>query len=48
MHYAATPDMKRPEVSSFYKQGLGGKVQLTPAQWAAVDARVAEFGQFLT
>ena len=47
MQYVATPDMKRPEVSEFYKPGLGGKVKLTQAEWAAVDARVAEFGKYL-
>ncbi len=47
MQYVATPDMKRPDVGSFYKPGLGGKVTLTAAEWGVVDARVAEFGKFL-
>jgi ABC-type nitrate/sulfonate/bicarbonate transport system substrate-binding protein len=47
MQYVATPDMKRPPVETWYVPGLGGKVTLTPAQWNAVDARVAEFGKLL-
>jgi NitT/TauT family transport system substrate-binding protein len=47
MQYVATPDMKRPAVETWYVPGLGGKVTLTPAQWNAVDARVAEFGKLL-
>jgi ABC-type nitrate/sulfonate/bicarbonate transport system substrate-binding protein len=48
MQYAASPDMKRPEVDAFYKPDLGGKVTLSAAEWTSVDARVAEFGQYLT
>jgi ABC-type nitrate/sulfonate/bicarbonate transport system substrate-binding protein len=47
MTYVATPEMKRPDVASFYTPGLGGKVTLTPAEWATVDGRVAEFGKYL-
>jgi NitT/TauT family transport system substrate-binding protein len=48
MQYVATPEMKRPAVETWYQPGFGGKVTLTPAQWSAVDARVAEFGKLLT
>jgi NitT/TauT family transport system substrate-binding protein len=48
MQYVATPEMKRPEVASFYRPGLGGKIKLTPAEWNAVDVRVAEFGKYLS
>lgn len=47
MQYVATPEMKRPDVASFYTPGLGGKVTLTAEEWAAIDARVAEFGKYL-
>jgi ABC-type nitrate/sulfonate/bicarbonate transport system substrate-binding protein len=48
MQYVATPDMKRPDVASFYKPGLGGKINLTAPEWSAVDARIAEFGKYLS
>ncbi|WP_428492062.1 ABC transporter substrate-binding protein [Rhodopila sp.] len=48
MQYVATPGMKRPEVANFYKPGLGGKIKLTEAEWHAVDARVSEFGKYLS
>jgi ABC-type nitrate/sulfonate/bicarbonate transport system substrate-binding protein len=47
MQYVATPEMQRPAVATWYEPGFGGKVTLTPAEWAAVDARVAEFGKLL-
>jgi NitT/TauT family transport system substrate-binding protein len=47
MQYVATPDMKRPEVATWYTPEFGGKVKLTSAEWGAVDARVAEFGKYL-
>jgi NitT/TauT family transport system substrate-binding protein len=47
MQYVATPEMKRPPVESWYQPGFGGKVTLTPAQWTAVDNRVAQYGRLL-
>jgi ABC-type nitrate/sulfonate/bicarbonate transport system substrate-binding protein len=47
MQYVATPDMKRPDVASWYHGEFAGKVTLTKAQWAAVDNRVSEFGKLL-
>jgi NitT/TauT family transport system substrate-binding protein len=48
MQYVATSEMKRPDVDSFYKPGLGGRIKLTDAEWSAVDARIAAFGKYLT
>jgi NitT/TauT family transport system substrate-binding protein len=47
MQYVATPEMKRPPVESWFDPSFGGKVALTPAEWASVDTRVAEFGKLL-
>lgn len=47
MQYVATPDMKRPEVASWYKPRYAGKVTLTKAEWSSVQARTAEYGKLL-
>jgi NitT/TauT family transport system substrate-binding protein len=47
MQYVASPEMKRPPVETWYQPDFGGKVTLSPAQWSAVDGRVAEFGKLL-
>jgi NitT/TauT family transport system substrate-binding protein len=47
MDYVATPEMKRPEVATWYHGDFAGKVTLTKAQWTAVDERVSEFGKLL-
>jgi NitT/TauT family transport system substrate-binding protein len=48
MTYVATPQMKRPALKDWYTPEFGGKVKLTPAQWAKIDARVAEFGKLMS
>ncbi len=48
MQYVATKDMKRPALSAWFDPEFGGKVALTPAQWAEVDARVAGFGKLMS
>jgi len=48
MQYVATPGMKRPVLKNWFDPEFGGKVKLTPAQWASVDARVAEFGKLMS
>jgi hypothetical protein len=45
MQYVATPEMKRP--ADWFDPSFGGKVTLTPVEWAAVEARTAEFGKLL-
>ena len=48
MQYVATKDMKRPALNEWFDPEFGGKVKLSPAQWAEVDARVAGFGKLMS
>ena len=49
MAYLATPEMKRPALDAVFTNRFveGNKFNLTPAQWASVRTRVAEFNKYL-
>ena len=47
MEFLATPEMKRPALDALFTNRFAGKVKLTDAEWAAVRARVAEFGKYI-
>lgn len=47
MAYLATPEMKRPPIDALFTNRFVGNYKLTDPEWAAVTARVAEFGKYV-
>jgi NitT/TauT family transport system substrate-binding protein len=48
MQYLGAPGMQKPEPDATYTNRFAGKPTLSSAQWAQVDARVAEFGKYIS
>jgi NitT/TauT family transport system substrate-binding protein len=48
MTYLSTPDMKKPDVDSWYSNKLAGNIKLTSAQWSTVAEGVGEYRKYLT
>jgi NitT/TauT family transport system substrate-binding protein len=46
--YLGTPDMKKPEVDSWYSNTYAGNIKLTPAQWSKVSDGVGEYRKYLS
>jgi NitT/TauT family transport system substrate-binding protein len=47
MTYLGTPEMKKPEVESWYSNKLAGNIRLTDDQWTKVTAGVGEYKKYL-
>ena len=48
MTYLSTPDMKKPDVDSWYSNKLAGNIKLTSAQWSTVAQGIGEYRKYLT
>lgn len=47
MTYLSTPEMKKPEVDSWYSNKFAGHVTLTPAQWSKITDGIGEYRKYL-
>jgi ABC-type nitrate/sulfonate/bicarbonate transport system substrate-binding protein len=47
MNYNAEPGTKAPSVESWQSNTFAGKIRLSEADWATVEARTGEFGKYL-